>query len=348
MKNTHLIFALISLLILSSCGSSEEEITKVESQNIPVNVLNIEAKTFDHFIEVTGNVEPVQYAYISPEGTGQIKKIFVSEGDKVQKGSILAQLNTSVIEGQIQQIKSQLDLAVITFDKQNKLWNEQHVGSEIQFLQAKAQKEGLESQLKSLNSQKEMSIIRAPFSGIIDNINAKEGELASPGMKIIELVNLNKMKVKAQISESLLPSVHKGDSVLLSFPTYENIKIKAPVYRTGNVINSSNRTFTVEIRIDNIKNQLKPFMISKLKIKDYSVPDAISIPSIVIKKDFDKEFVFTAKQSGQTTIAKKTYIQTGRSFKGNTLITKGLEEKNLLIVKGYNTVSDEVRIDILK
>ena len=344
MKNISILIVISCLFLFVSCDTPKEQKEEKVSNSIPVKILNAEEITFQHFIELTGRVEPVQYAYISPEGSGQIKEILVSEGDNVRKGEVLARLNTSVINGQIEQLKSQLELASVTYEKQDELWNKKHVGSEIQFLQAKAQKESLESQLKALNSQKQMSIIKAPFSGIIDKISLKEGELASPGMKMIELVNLKKMKIISEPSESLLPVINKGDSIIISFPTYKDIEIETPIYRTGNVINPANRTFTLEARINNIDNKLKPFMISLCKINDYTLKAAITLPSIIIKKDFDKEFIFVAVKKDGIYVAEKTYVVTGRSYKEQTVITNGVKAGDMIIVKGYNTVSDGVQV----
>ncbi len=341
---------LISIaLFVSSCANpKEEEKTEKLSPSIPVKTETIINSTFNHFIEVTGVVEPEQYAYISPERPGQIKEILVSEGQKVSKGQVLIKLNTAVIDGQIQQVESQLDLANLTYEKQDELWNHKNVGSEIQFLTANAQKEGLESQLKALKAQKDMAIIEAPFSGIIDKINLKIGELASPGMQLIQLVNLDKMKIKSEVSEQLLPVIHKGDTVLISFPTYKDIQIAAPIYRTGNIINPANRTFTVELRINNIDQKLKPFMISTLKIKDYTLKQAITVPSIIVKKDFDKSFVFIAEKTDSNTIARKVFVEIGRSYKDHTVIKKGLKINDNVIVEGYNTVSTGVVISPIK
>jgi RND family efflux transporter MFP subunit len=349
MKKIYTILALSTLLIFGACSSDDKnsESREIITETIPVETMNVEAETFQHFIEITGVLEPVQYAFISPEGSGQIKRILVSEGQTVSKGAILAELNTAVIEGQIQQVESQLELARITYEKQDELWNEKHVGSEIQYLQAKAQKESIENQLKALKSQKEMSIIKAPFSGIVDKINLKEGELASPGMRMIELVNLNKMKIKAEVSESLLPVIHKGDSVVITFPTYKGLEFKAPVFRTGNMINPANRTFTVELRVDNIDNKLKPYMVSTLKVNDYTLEKAITIPSIVIKKDFDREFVFISEKTDSNTVARKVYVETGRSYKNQSVVTKGLKVGDKVIVKGYNIVSAGASISSL-
>lgn len=335
-------------LILVSCNSTEESAdTAIKKETIPVKVKTIHKESFHHYIEVTGSVEPIEYAFISPETPGQIKQVLVSEGDHVSKGQTLIRLNTAVLNGQIQQIEAQLNLASITFQKQNELWNQKKVGSEMQFLQAKAQKEALDNQLEALNSQRDMAIIKAPFTGIVDKINLKEGELASPGMQLIELVNLDRLKIKSDVSEHLLPVIHKGDSVLISFPTYKDIHLIAPIYRTANVINSANRTFTVELRIKNIDQKLKPFMISTLKIKDFGLEDAFTVPSITVKKDFDKSYLFLAHKTDSNVVAEKVYVETGRSYKDNTVITKGLKVNDQVIVDGYNTVSSGAIIEIL-
>jgi len=350
MKNIINLTLIGMLLLMVSCGDSETKMEVSEdkiSSDIPVKTERVKAYSFHHFIEVSGSVEPIEYAFISPESPGQIKEILVSEGDRVSKGQVLIKLNSSVVDGQIQQVQSQLDLAKITYEKQDELWNEKHVGSEIQYLQAKTQKEALEGQLKTLQSQKAMSIIKAPFSGIVDRINLKEGELASPGMQLLELVNLKKMKIKSDISEHLLPVIHKNDSVIVTFPTYKDIEIKAPIYRTGNVINPANRTFTIEIRVNNIDQKLKPYMISNLKIMDYSLEDALTVPSIIVKKDFDKEFVFITQKTDSNTVAKKVFVETGRSYKDRTVITKGLNLDDQVIIQGYNTVSTGVAVKII-
>ena len=308
--------------------------------------MSVQAQTFKHFFDVKANVEAVEYAIISPETPGQIKKIFVNEGQYVSKGDLLLKQNSAVAEGQIRSIKAQLNLAEITYHKQEKLWTEQNVGSEIQYLQAKAQYESLQEQLKALQAQIDMTELKAPFSGIVDKITLKEGELASPGMQVITLVNLSKIKLIADVSESYLPIVQKGDSVDISFSTYPNIKMREPIYRTGNIINPANRTFNIEIRANNIEGKLKPNMIGTIKINDYTRDSALIVPSIIIKKDFEKQFLFVAQKTDSITVAHKVFVETGKSYKDKTIITKGLNIDDKVIIKGYNIVSNGSEISI--
>ena len=346
-RNIIKIVVIFALGIITISCKNEEKKEETKNHKTLVKVLKVQPQTFHHYFNVTANIEAVEYAMISPETPGQIKRIYVKEGQKVSKGTLLLKQNSSIVEGQIQNVRTQLNLAEITYNKQKELWLEKHVGSEIQYLQAKTQYESLQEQLKTLQAQLAMSEIKAPFSGIVDQINLKEGELASPGMQVIALVNLNKMKFIGDVSEIYLPVMHKGDSVDISFTTYPNLKLREPIYRTGNIINPSNRTFDIEVRAKNIKNKLKPNMIATIKINDYTKDSALVVPSIIIKKDFEKQFIFIAEKKDTITIAKKVFVETGRSYKDKTIIKKGIKPNDNVIVKGYNIVSNgsEITID---
>ncbi len=319
---------------------------------VPVVTKEMIYEPFKHYIEVQGNIEAVEDAYISPEMGGQIKKIYVREGERVQKGQLLVALNTDVTESSIQEVKTGLELARKLYDKQKSLW-EQNIGSELQYLEAKNTYEQAEARLKTLQAQLEMSNIRAPFDGLIDNIYQKEGELGAPGFRILELVNLSKLKIVAEVSETYLPSISKGKIVGVTVPTYADMKLNVPIYRTGNVINPANRTFTVEVRLDNTNNKLKPNMFALLKINDLTIDSAMIVPSNIIKKDIIKtaggnfkEFLFIAAEKDNKSIAKKVYVVTGQTYNNESVIKSGLAPGQKVIVEGYNTVSTGTEVKI--
>ncbi|MFH2096744.1 MAG: efflux RND transporter periplasmic adaptor subunit [Bacteroidota bacterium] len=341
-----LIYAGLTLLLLS-CGGTKNEQAEEETTDFrtPVRVKVLGYEKFDHFIEVTGSVEAIYDAYISPEMNGQIKKIFVSEGDYVRAGQTLAILNTEVTQKGIEELKTGLDLATTLFEKQKELWD-QGIGSEVQYLQAKNQKEALEKKLETLQAQLRMSTITAPFDGIVDNILQKEGELGTPGRQLMQVVNLSQLKINADVSEAFIPVVHKGDTVRISFPTYPDIIVHAPVNRTSNVIKSGNRTFEVELRMNNIDGKLKPNLISLLQINDYSKDSALVVPSIIVKNDMKGSFLFTTENTDSSIVAKKVYVKTGKSFGDKTEILKGLKTGDKVIVEGYTQVSNGSEIEI--
>lgn len=327
----------------------EKELDKLAGKEdvfrVPVVVNKVQPETFNNYIQANGMVEAVETAMISPETGGQIKVIHVKEGDYVNKGDLMVNLNTSVLRNSIAEVKKGLELAAKVYEKQKALWDE-NIGSELQYLQAENTKEALEQSLKTLNAQLDMFIINAPFSGIVDLIISKEGELASPGMPMLQLVNLSAVKVKADVSERYLPAIKKGDNVNVCFPTYPDLCNETKIFRTGNVIQFDNRTFTVELRMNNIDNKLKPNMMAVIDINDYSRDNSLVVSSSIIKDDINGKFLFKAVKTDDGFEAQKVVVETGRSFNGETVILKGLKAGDEVIVEGFNTVSTGTEITI--
>lgn len=307
----------------------------------PVSVSQLQSQPFNHYVEVNGSVEAINDAYISPEINAQVMEIYVKEGNRVVKGQQLMKLNSSITESSIQEVETSLELAKIVYEKQKQLW-EKNIGSEIDFLTAKNNKESLESKLKTLQAQADMALVTAPISGIIDEVYVKEGEMAMPGMQLIQLVNLSELYVNADVSEAYLTKIKKGDMVKLEFPSYPSVSMQVPVHRLGNIIKSANRTFKVQLKISNPDNLIKPNVLAKIKINDYSAENALLVPSMIIKQDLQGKYVYVVDQEQLT--AHKVYIETGISYKDQTMVTSGLKEGELVIVDGFSRVSDGTEI----
>jgi RND family efflux transporter MFP subunit len=323
------------------------DIGEIEDRLItPVKVNVLSPRPFNHFFQVSGTVDAVDKAYISPEISGQVEAILVSEGEYVKKGQLLARLNTSITQNTIEEVKTQLELATTLFEKQQQLWDK-NIGSEVQYLQAKNNKESMESRLKTLQAQLDMAYIKSPIDGIVDMVHIEEGELAMPGIQIMQVINLGKITILAEVSEKYLPVIRKGDNVTLSFPTFPDLKMEVPVYRTGNVINLGNRTFPVELRIDNIENKLKPNILAIMTFLDFNVQEALIVPSIIVKKDLKGEYVYVARESGGRLVAKKVYITPGRSYNDESMVVDGLKAGDKVITEGYSLVTDGTEVKII-
>jgi len=205
----------------------EDESTEVKYR-IPVSIKDIQSEPFKHFIKITGKLEAEEDAFISPEMNGQVEKVYVKEGDAVKKGQLMVSLNTTLIESSIKEIKTGLELANKFFDKQQELWD-QKIGSEMQYLEAKNAKEQAEARLASLQVQLDMARVKAPFAGVVETIMIKEGELAMPGMQLMQMVSLGNLKLYGDISERYITSIKPGDMVVVNFPDVEGLNITAPV-----------------------------------------------------------------------------------------------------------------------
>lgn len=316
--------------------SPENESRKKE---VSVSIETIKPETFYHYFDASGTVLAVQEAFVSPETNGQIKDILVKEGDLVRKGQVLAKLTTELIDKSIDEVKTSLALASDIYERQQRLWD-QKVGSELQYLQAKNNKASLENRLSTLKAQLDLSIIKAPIDGVVEKVNQKKGEMAAPGIQMIYVVNLNQIIVRAEVSEHYISAVRKGEKVEVKFPSYPDFTITAPINRVGNVVNKNNRTFELELKLENPNQMFKPNMIAVLNINDFTAENSIIIPSKVLKEDLKGKYVYVSKKVGDKHIASKRYVTIGRTYLGNSCIIDGLAENDSVIIDGHNRVTD--------
>lgn len=367
MKKKYLIF--LSLVLISSCGEAKKEsvnllklkteknslirqidslseilnsvelnISKLDTnKRLPsVTVFNAKEKLFKHFIEVQGTVEADQSVELYPENSGSITNIYVKEGQKVYKGQTLIQIDNSVIKSSIVELETQFELAKTTFERQKRLWD-QNIGSEIQFLQAKAQKEGLENSLESLKAQEKKLKISAPFSGTIDEMFAKIGGLAAPMIPAVRLVNLNQIHVESEVTETYLKYIRKGTQVELFFPSIGK-NISANVSQVGNYINPNNRSFKVRVDINNQNNELKANLLADIKINDFKKM-GIVIPAKLIQKDREgKQYVYTVIKEKGNYLSKKNYIKAGMTYETDAFIIEGIQIDDLIVDKGARLI----------
>lgn len=316
----------------------EHQISKLDTTKRLTSVTAIKAKVkpFKHFIELQGVVKADQSVELYPERSGAVTSIYVKEGQSVVKGQILVQIDNSILENNRAELLTQLELAKTTFERQQRLWN-QNIGSEIQFLQAKAKKDGLENSLNSLNAQAEKLKIIAPFSGIIDEIFIKIGGLASTQMPAVRLVNLNKIHVECEVTETYLNTIKKDTDVNLTFPSIGKERA-SKIAQVGNFINPNNRSFKVRINLNNPDNELKANMLADVKINDFKNTGVV-IPSALLQKDRDaKTFVFVLIKDDNSYKVKKTYINERSAYNNLSFISEGLTPNTLIVDKGSRLI----------
>tara|TARA_B100001093_G_scaffold208204_1_gene200023 strand:- start:724 stop:1854 length:1131 start_codon:yes stop_codon:yes gene_type:complete len=321
--------------------SVELNISKLDTNKrlTRVTALKSEEKMFQHFIEIQGSVEADQSVELYPESSGNITKIFVREGQSISKGRPLVQIDNSILESSKVELQTQLDLAATTFERQKRLWN-QNIGSEIQYLQAKAKKEGLENSLESLKSQAKKLKITAPFSGTVDEVFAKTGGLANPMFPALRLINLDQIHVESEVTETYLKYIKKGTEVELYFPSIDK-KINTKVDQIGNYINPNNRSFKVRMNVNNTDGTLKANLLADVKISDFKEV-GIVIPSNLIQKDrMNKPFVYTLVKEDKFFRVKKSYILEKMSYENESFISEGLEADALIVDKGSRLVKGD-------
>jgi RND family efflux transporter MFP subunit len=308
---------------------------------VQVVVQPVEPKTFDHYLEVQGKVDFDQNVTVSPKVPGVLTSVRVNVGDRVSKGQILATIDASVLQTSEQELITGLELANTVYEKQKRLWD-QKIGTEIQYLTAKNNKESLERRLATLRQQKDQYYIKAPISGVVDEFNPKEGEAVTPGspLPIARIVNTSSMKVKADISEANAGKINKGDEAVVVLPDL-NKEFRAKVTVVSQAINASSRSFPIELDIKgNSGLELRPNMIALIKVKDYEKPKAVVVPVNVVQKDESGDFVYVAAKEGNQNVVRKKKVTTGLSYAGKAEVTNGLAVNDRIITTGYQNLNE--------
>ena len=301
-----------------------------------VEIQTVSVQSFSSDLKVEGTIDADQSTIATAKMPGTVMNINTEVGSKVSKGQILASLdNSSALKGKLE-LEQQVAFATTVFDKQRRLW-EKGVGTEIQYLSAKNQKEALEKSLNTLNNNIDMYNIKSPINGTIEAVDVKIGQVTAPGMPIFKVVNMSTIKVVANISEAYADKVTVGDVVTVELPDL-NQTIKAKVSFASNFIDPLNRTFKVEVKLNGIKD-VKPNMVAKLNIVDYVNPKAIVVPSNAIQRTESEMFIMVAKQDKNKMIAEKRTIVIGKTNQDLTEVISGVSENETIIVNGFQELT---------
>lgn len=298
-----------------------------------VSILEVQESVFSNYLEVQGRIDAEDNVQVSPEAQGVVTAVYVSVGQNVGRGQILAQIDDKVLRQNISEMQTQLNLANTLFQRQKNLWD-QKIGTEMQYINARSQKEAAERRIATLRSQIAMYKIKAPISGTIDAMDMKVGSVASPGMSSIRIINASKLKAKALVAESYAGRVSQGDNVQVILPDVPD-SINTKISFASKTIDPVSRSFNVEIKLP-ANSRYRPNMLSILKIIDYKNDKALVVPVNAIQKAENGDYMFIS-ENGK---AKRVNIQTGKVSGGRAEILSGLKAGDKVIVAGMDGLSE--------
>lgn len=309
-----------------SSASSEQKVKTVVTTAV-------KAEEFRHFVSVQGQLEAENNVMVTSKMPGMVTNIRVKEGDMVKQGQVLAILDDEVLRKSIDEVKIGLEQVNILYDKQKQLWD-QKIGTELQYLQLKNQKESLEKKLETLKTQLGQSVVSAPFSGVIDAIYIKAGSMASPGVPLMQLVNTNSLKATAKVPDSYVAYIKEGDKVNIEFPDLKKT-IEASVNYVGRIVDPISRTFKIEVRLTGQSQDLKPNLLALVHINDKTIPKAVVIDENIVQATETGKIVFVAEEQNGKKIARQKLVSTGLSYRGKVEIVSGLQPGDQLITVGF-------------
>ncbi len=331
-------------LLKKEVSAKQDEIVKLEAELAlsdttrqakmkMVEVRSLVPQTFTSYIDIQGKVDADENVALNAEIPGTVTAIFVKEGDAVSKGQVLAELDAKVIRQGIAEAQTGLDLAVTMFEKQKNLWD-QKIGTEMQYLGAKSQKESMEKRIATLREQMEMAKIKSPITGVVDAVDIKLGQATMPGMPAVRVVNMSSLSVKGEVAETYLSKVKSGNDVVVILPDLPDTLMTKIAY-AAKVISPLNRTFTITTRLSG-KKDYHPNQVAIIKIVDYSNPKAMIVPVSAIQRAQGGDFVFIA-EGGK---ARKLKVKVGRMYSGMAEIVEGLKEGDKFITKGFQELNE--------
>ncbi|MBD2770356.1 efflux RND transporter periplasmic adaptor subunit [Hymenobacter sp. BT664] len=366
MRPIPLLLSALTLASLAACGGSKDpkaELAKLKQEQAanqakiaeleaktgpakptisatPVSVLRVQPERFTSYLEVQGRVDFDQTATVGARAAGSLTSLRVQRGDRVGKGQVLASIDASILDASIAELRTRLDLARTVYEKQKGLWAQQ-IGTEIQFLQAKNNYEALQRNLATLNQQRALYNVVAPFSGTVDEVLPKLGEVVAPGTPVARLTSGAGGKILADVSEAYGNSIKAGDKAIVTIPDLGTAEIPATVRVVSRAINPTSRTFTVELRLNGAKApDLRPNMVATVRILNYSRPNATVIPVDLVQKDEQNSYVYVVGQQAGKPVAQKRIIKTGATYNGKVEVTSGLAANDQVISAGYQSLNE--------
>ena len=383
------IFTLLLIIIISGCNSSrnasiesliesgdldqlkkrkKEYVDAMNTMKVELNEINngislldenerltlvtkyeIQQTVFNTYIEAQANLKTRKNVIILPEFQGTLEKVLVREGQKVKKGQLLAEINDSGLNEQYEQMIIQADFAKENFERTQRLWDK-NIGSEMQYLKSKTDYEASKKIVEQMKDRLSKTKIYAPFSGEIDEIISNVGSNLIPGVsQILRLVNLDRIYAESFVSEKYISFINEGTEAIVKIPLL-NVEIESSVNQTGNFINPSNRTFRIEVPMENFDNRIKQNLDAKIKINIYKKNDAIVIPLRIVREDaLGKNFVYLMTENNKEGVylTSKRFVTLGNRSEDKVEVIEGLNLGDIVVLEGAYSVEDSQRVKLI-
>ena len=320
-------------------------------RNLPVvTTYALQPREFAHWTEAHGSVKADRNAMVYSASGGEVRRIVVQQGQTVRAGQPIVDIDVDALRESVRQAEAQVELARSVFEKQQRLWDQQ-IGSEVQYLQAKANKDAGEAQLAALREQLRSAQVLAPFDGVVDEIFPNVGDMASPMQPVARVVALGKASVEVDLAEDLLSKVKVGDPVEVIVPEL-NGQFQATIDQVGQYINPNNRTFKATLRLDPSEHlTLRPNQLVNVRIRDLEVQEALVVPSrLVMENSSGESYVFVLEEQSQAR-ARKVFVKVLSNQGGELLLERseqGIKGGETLIDEGARMVVDQQEVKVLE
>lgn len=343
--------ATVLSLGLAAAGCGGPEASANEEPGAYVKIVNVETTTveprsFAATVRLTGEAEPETDVTVSAEESGVLERFVAERGTRVRRGAPIARIDDAVLSAQVEEARAMAELAHDRYVRQRRLWEEENIGSEIAYLQAKSEAESSAARHEQLQARLDRTIVRAPVAGTVDDHLVEAGEVVQPGMPVARIIDASRLKVSGGVPERFAPRVSVGDSTTITFDILPGRVFEGRISFVGIAVDRQSRTFPIEIVMDNPDGEVKPYMIANVRVMMRRIDDAIVIPREVLLRTEDGQQVIVVGQGEGGDVAVARDVTLGATSENEVVVTSGLEAGDRLVVRGHQLVDpgDRVRI----
>lgn len=339
----------LSVLLLSGCAEEQSEPQEELIKTVNVETEAIEHQPFERYLKLVGTVEAQNDVRISAEVSGRIEEYFVEQGAEIKKGDPILKINDSQLQHERERLEAITAQARENYERLKRLYEQDSVGSEIEYLNARYNYEQNQASLESVKENIAKTRVEAPFDATVENILLEEGEMASPGTVLVRLIGTNKLKVSAGVPSTYSDVVNTGDLAQVWFDFQEADTLRLPITFVGKSISPQDRTFEVEISLPSDAADYKVDMIANVRVRTMQDDDAIVVNEEFVYESEGENVVYTVGENEDGyQVAKRRAVTLGPSYKNNVVIAEGVEAGDQLITIGSSFLQDDMRITIVE
>jgi RND family efflux transporter MFP subunit len=347
---------LAAAALLQACARAEGDAAQVADSTQPADsagrVVNVEVTRvvpteFTEVIRVTGEVEALFDVTVAAEEPGRVEAFLVEKGGWVERGQPVAQLERDLLQAQVDEARASAALAREQYERQRQLWEQDRIGTEIAFLRARYEAEMAAARQAQLEERLARTVIRAPVAGVFDEKFLEEGEMAMAGAPVARIVSSSRLKITAGVPERFARSVRVGNPARIWFDVFPGRDFTGRIGFVGSRVDPGNRTFPIEILMDNAGRIVKPHMVANVEVQHERLERVIVVSQEVVQRSAEGYKVFVAVEEEGRAVAAARAVKLGPTSGNRTVITEGLAIGDLLITLGHRQVDDGSRIRVV-
>jgi membrane fusion protein, multidrug efflux system len=345
---------LLALVILAAaCGSSADGGVVSDSAAIAPRVVNVEViavaeESFEDLIGITGTVEAERDVTLAAEESGVIRQVFVDKGATVRAGQPIVRIDDRVLRAQYDQARSEAGLARETFERQRRLWEDEQIGSEMNYLRARYGAETADANARMLAARLERTVIRAPLAGVLDARHVEVGSMVGPGTPVARLIDIDTLRVRGGVPERYAGEIRSGAVATVTFDNMRGQEFAGRTRYVGASVSEQNRTFPVEVAIPNTHGSLKPGMVARVRLARGAIRNALLVPREAVLRTEGGYAVYTVREQDGRLVASATPVITGPGAGNRVVIESGLEAGDRIVVVGQHQVSHGDIVEVVQ